>query len=373
MPKSAHRLITVQFASWGSESEINILKPILKDFENKNPNIKVDFMHIPQNYFQKIHLLFASNTAPDVIFINNQYLPIYANAGVLEELKDFDFASYYPQAVDALSWKGKNYGIPRDISNLVIFYNKDIFDKYKVKYPHENWTFEEFLQTAIKITHRPKVFGVSFDETPLYYIPYMTSFGGWMQKDIDDFFKKDVLNYKANKSGIEFYSNLRNKYHVAPYRQESGSATMGQMFLQEKLGMYLSGRWMVPKLRTDAKFDWDVIEFPKVNDNSTIPLDASGWVISKSSKHKKEAKLLIEFLSNEQNSEKFAKSGLIVPANIEASKSKAFLDNQKPKNAKIFLSIIETSVPTPKSVRYNKIIDAIKKKSEYLFTPQPNP
>ena len=78
--------VVIQFSSWGSESEISILKPILKDFEKENPDIKIDFMHIPQNYFQKLHLLFASNTSPDVIFINNQYLPIYANAGVLEEL-----------------------------------------------------------------------------------------------------------------------------------------------------------------------------------------------------------------------------------------------------------------------------------------------
>lgn len=51
----------IEFASWGSKSEIDILKPILSDFEKENPEIKIDFMHIPQNYFQKIHLLFASN------------------------------------------------------------------------------------------------------------------------------------------------------------------------------------------------------------------------------------------------------------------------------------------------------------------------
>ena len=64
----------IEFATWGSESEIKILKPMLEEFERENPEIKVDLMHIPQNYFQKIHLLFASNTAPDVIFINNLYL-----------------------------------------------------------------------------------------------------------------------------------------------------------------------------------------------------------------------------------------------------------------------------------------------------------
>ena len=101
--------ITIQFSSWGSESEIKILKPILMNFEKDNPNINVDFMHIPQNYFPKIHLLFASNTAPDVIFMNNQYLPIYANAGVLEDLSElnseFCYDKFYTKSLETLSWQ----------------------------------------------------------------------------------------------------------------------------------------------------------------------------------------------------------------------------------------------------------------------------
>ena len=92
----------VQFASWGSKSEIGIIKPILAEFEKENPEIRVDFMHIPQNYFQKIHLLFASNTPPDVIFINNQYLPLYANAGLLEPMPANNV--FYDRPLKALSW-----------------------------------------------------------------------------------------------------------------------------------------------------------------------------------------------------------------------------------------------------------------------------
>ena len=104
----------------------------MDDFEKDNPKIKVDFMHIPQNYFQKIHLLFASNTAPDVIFINNQYLPVYANAGMLEDLtpyyNNFEYDKFYDKSIKTLSWQNKNYAVPRDVSNLVIFIIK-IFSK----------------------------------------------------------------------------------------------------------------------------------------------------------------------------------------------------------------------------------------------------
>ena len=68
---------TIKFSSWGSQTETALLIPLIKQFESENPDIKVEFIHIPQNYFQKLHLLFASNLAPDVVFINNHYAPKY--------------------------------------------------------------------------------------------------------------------------------------------------------------------------------------------------------------------------------------------------------------------------------------------------------
>ena len=365
--------VTIQFASWGSESEIGILKPILADFEKENPDIKVDFMHIPQNYFQKIHLLFASNTAPDVLFLNNQYLPIYAKAGVLENLSAYisenEYKQYYPKALASLSWKADIYAIPRDISNLVIFYNKNLFDKYKVPYPHSGWTYDEFLNTAQKLTHLPEVFGISFEEMPLFYLPYMMMYGGWTQEDTLNFFKNDVLKRSENAKGLAEYANLRNKYHVAPYKSESASTTMAQLFLQGRLGMHLSGRWLVPKYRQEADFDWDIVEFPRINNKakSVVPLDASGWAVSKSSKHKQQAIKLVKYLSSKSSCEKFTKSGLIVPARKDVANSKAFLDGQKPYSAKIFLDIIDSSYITPVTVNYKEILDVLKNKNEELF------
>lgn len=367
--------VTVEFASWGSESEIKILKPILEEFEKENPDIKVDFLHIPQNYFQKIHLLFASNTSPDVIFINNQYLPIYANAGVLEDLtqysKDFNYDEYYDKSIEALSWNDKVYAVPRDVSNLVIFYNKDLFKKYHVAYPKSGWNFNDFLNTAVKLTDLPNVFGVSFEEDPLFYLPYLTSNGGDFENLIKTDQKSKVFSDKNSQEALEFYANLRNKYHVAPRKEESASATMAQMFLQGRIAMHLSGRWLVPKYRQEAKFDWDIVEFPKGKKGSIVPLDASGWAISKSSKHKEEAIRLIKFLASERSSEKFVSGGLIVPARKNVANSSVFLNEEKPKHANVFLSVINTSIPTSVSVDYREVLDSVKKRTEYIFnTPK---
>lgn len=377
-PKSDKTVI--QFTSWGSQSEIEILKPILKDFEDKNPDIKIDFVHIPQNYFQKIHLLFASNLAPDVLFINNLYLPIYANAGVLEKLSSqnvldgnqelFDTSPFYDKAITALSYKDAVYAIPRDISTLVVYYNKNIFEKYNVPAPNRYWNFSDFLTLTQKLTKdadndgKTDLWGISFDEDPLFYLPYLMSEGGGI---LSDNLNTSIIDNPQSQKGLHFYADLRNKYHVAPTKAESASATMAQLFLQEKLAMQLSGRWLVPKYREEAKFDWNVINFPAGEAGSIVPLDSSGWAISKNSKHKKESIKLIEFLSSKENIEKFTASGLIVPARTDVASGAFLHDENLPKNNKVFLDVIKTAKPTPVSVNYNKIQDDLKEKNDYLF------
>lgn len=364
--KSDNGTVVLQYASWGSKSEIDILKPILDDFEKLHPDIKIEFMHIPQNYFQKIHLLFASNTPPDVIFMNNLNLPVYANAGVLENLSGygFDTKEFFPQSLDSLTWNGVLYAIPRDVSNLVVFYNKNIFDDTKVSYPHKDWTFDEFLETARLLTKRPDIFGVSFEEDLLFYLPYLMSEGGGV---LSDDLSASIITGEQSQNGLKFYADLRKKYHVAPLKSESASATMAQMFLQGRLAMQISGRWLVPKYREEADFNWDIAPFPKGNAGSIVPLDSSGWAVAKSSKHKSEAVLLIKYLSSKENIEKMTASGLIVPARMDAANSNYFLDGKKPENARVFLDVIETSKPTPVSVNYNEVTDKMKTYTEKLF------
>lgn len=354
----------IQYASWGSKSEVDILKPLLVEFEMENPDLKVEFMHIPQNYFQKIHLLFASNTAPDVIFINNLYLPLYANAGVLENLDDYGINQndFYQKSLEALSWKGKLYAVPRDVSNLVIYYNKEIFKSANISYPKENWTMDEFLHIAKILTKRPNVFGISFEEDSLFYLPYLMSEGGGI---LSDDLSREIIEDNSSQSGLKFYADLRKKYHVAPTKSESASATMAQMFLHGKLAMHLSGRWLVPKYREEAVFEWDIVPFPKGASGSIVPLDASGWAVSKDSKHKQEAFRLIKFLSSKTRIEKLAESGLIVPARKDCAK--VIQNDKNPKNSHVFIDVIQTSKPTPVSVDYNVLNDKLKEKNERLF------
>ena len=327
----------ITYASWGSITEVGITKKIISDFERENPDIKIRFMHIPQNYFQKIHLLLASNTAPDVIFINNLSLPIYAN--YLEEIHIDDNTEFYEPALDGLSYEGKQLAIPRDVSNLVFYVNTD-----KVNLPKSNWRVEDLISYKVE-----NMFTVSYEDDVYWLLPYLKYFGGGI---LDEKFNT-IIDTEQSTKGIAFYKNLKNKYHIAPSKSQIGSSTLAQMFLDEKIVFYLSGRWMFPKISEKATFNWAVINFPY--GISHQPCDVSGWAISKNSKHKIASEKFIKYISGEESAEYYAKTGLIVPARIKASQ----LLNNENHNEKIFLEVINHSIKTPVNKGYKKLTDKI--------------
>ena len=335
---------TVDFASWGSITETGIIREAIAEFEKENPEIKINFIHIPQNYFQKIHLMFASNTPPDVIFINNLYLPVYSD--FLEDLTEYaDSAEFYSQALSGMSYNGKLLGLPRDISNLVFYVNTD-----KISLPDKNWTIETLAENC-KFTTGKTDFCVSYEDTAYWLLPYLTYFGGGiLDKDLNL-----IIDSDSSKKAINFYKDLKLKYNYAPEKSQVGSSTLAQMFLDEKIIFYLSGRWMFPKICETAKFSWAVINFPYGKASQLV--DTSGWAVAKASKNKAAAIKFVQYMASEKTSEYFVKTGLIVPARKDSAK---LLNNNK-HNEKVFLEVIGKSENTPVSKDYNKLTDKLNK------------
>jgi len=309
---------TITFSSWGSITETKIINKLINDFEKQNPDIKVNFIHIPQNYFQKIHLLFASSTPPDVIFINNLYLPVYVNQ-LMELDTIIDKQDFFSQSIEALSINNKLYAVPRDISNLVFYYNKNIVGEL-----NSNWTFEDF-NCIIQKPQKANVWNLSYERDIYLASPYITTLG----------FEK----------GIQFYKDIEGK--VTPKPSDIGSLTLAQMFINEQIGLYLSGRWMYPKIKESVKFPYGIITFPGITNS-----DASGWAISKNTKHKDASVRFIKFLSSKENIDYFTETGLIIPARIDSSKSIKETE---------FLKAIEKSKANNVDKNYNKYRDNLNK------------
>ena len=65
----------------------------------------------------------------------------------------FTTGDFYSQVLDQFRWQGQLLGLPADITPYVIEYNQDLFDAAGVDYPALDWTTDDFLATAVALTH----------------------------------------------------------------------------------------------------------------------------------------------------------------------------------------------------------------------------
>ncbi len=367
----------IQFSTWGSAEEVAVLKKQLRHFEAQNPTIQVDLLHIPENYYQKLHILAAANLMPAVVFTNSIYFPVYAVHGFFQDLRpllndstEINSRDFYPKALQAFSINNQpdSVGaIPRDISNLVIYINTDLFKQANLPLPNNQWNWEDLIKSSKVLTKdfdtdgTVDQYGFSFYQKPaLFTLPFLWSAGGGLihNSTITSAITNPnlVLNSPESINGIEFYQQLRNKHNVVPRRETVGDANMSQLFIQGKLAMLLSGRWLVPTLRQNAPFNWDIRPFPQGAAGSKVGIDASGYALSSNTKYPKAAWRLITFLSSAESHQAFTQSGLIIPARKDIAESDAFLQpNKQPQNSPLFLEAIKTGIPTQSHPQWNEL------------------
>ncbi len=351
---------TIAFSTWGSLDEIETLRPLLAQFERENPDVRVKLVHIPDEYPHKVRLMAAARRMPDVLFLENQTLPGFAARDVLRDLGPFlaqdttiKPSDYFPQTMTALSWKGTLYAIPRDLSNLVIFYNRALFDAAHEPYPRAGWTYADMVAAAKRITRGDERFGIGFAPYPIYWLPYLWSDGVDL---FDPGLTRCTLLDPPVLASLRRYHDLRWKHHVAPTEAQVGNARMSQLFAQGKLAMMVGGRWVVPGFRKKVTFAWDVAPFPRGKAGSVVDADASGWAIAKSCQQPEKAWRLIRFLAGKEACAAFSASGLIVPARLDVAKSAAFLGGGPPAASQVFLDVIPASRPTLTTPSYDEIV-----------------
>lgn len=287
----------LKFSSWGSRTEYSILKQVISDYEKSHPYVKIELIHVPENYFRKLHLLFAAKSAPDVVFVNNTYAPLYIKAGLLEDLSNLvEEKEYFPSALNCFKYDKKLYVVPRDISNLVIYINKNY-----VKNPEKIKTIYDLRQVAKETTNRG-IYGFNYEKQPLFWLYFLEYFNGGILSENGE---QVILNSPESIQGLQFYADMINKDKSVPQEWQMAGMTSAQMFINGKITMYLSGRWLVPKFRETVKFDWDVIPFPQSETSKTLT-DASGWAVSKSSQNKEIAFDFVKYLASEKTSLLFA-------------------------------------------------------------------
>ncbi|MDH4379525.1 MAG: sugar ABC transporter substrate-binding protein [Vampirovibrionales bacterium] len=367
--------VTLTLSTWGGAQELATLRHQLVRFEEEHLRIRVHVSHIPESYLTKLHLLAVSNLLPDVMLMNSWQVPPFASHGLLEPIKlpTKEARTFFPTALKSLQVNGQLMAIPRDVSTLVVLVNTDVLRRFGVPYPSRHWTLEEMgrlnqkiLQAQPKTPLSEKVYPLSFyREPPLYWLPWVWGNSGQLWDNHGCF---NLHTPKATKA-LADYMRLTAQGH-APLRKDSARTTMTQLFLQQRLAFLVTGRWTVPLLREQARFNWGVWPLPAGQAGSTTGVDATGYVIAKVSQHQREARELVDFLTSERVLYAQATSGLLVAA--RSSVAKKTLANE-PAFYRVVRKSIATGQPTPSHAQWPEVEAALAQALEPYWDTEATP
>lgn len=314
--------VTLTCGLWDKYQE-PILREIANKFEEQNSNIKIDIQLTPfGQYWTKLEAAATGEVLPDIFWINGPNIVKYASNGILLPIDDkvkednMDLSLYPESLVKLYTVDDKLYGIPKDWDLTALWYNKKLFDEKGVEYPNENWTWNDMVEAARKLTDKEKgVYGIAArPDTQEGLYNSIPQSGGFI---ISEDRKKSGYNSPEAIEGTQIWIDLI-KDGLSPTIEEMSDTSEIDMFKAERLAMVNAASWDVPVFMENEliKDHIDLTVMPLIKERAAVIHGLSN-VISANTKHPKEAWEFVKFLGGKEANEIWAKSGVVIPARMD--------------------------------------------------------
>jgi sorbitol/mannitol transport system substrate-binding protein len=210
---------TVTICAVNNEPMIE-LKKLSSKFEQKNPDIKLNWVIVEENVLrQKVTLDVSQHSGLyDLVFIGLYDTPIFAKQGNLlpfENLPaEYDLEDVFKSIRDGLSYDGKLYALPFYGESSMLMYRKDLFAAKNLTMP-EQPTYDDIAKFAEQLTDKSKgIYGITlrglpgWGENMGFIDTLVNTFGG----TYFDMQWHPTIDTPEWKKAIGFYVDLMKKY-----------------------------------------------------------------------------------------------------------------------------------------------------------------
>lgn len=341
----------VTFAVFGDPAELAAYEALVAEFELTHPEIDIVLQHIPSQsqYRQRLATTFSAGDPPDVMLLNYRRFANFAGQGGLEPLQPYleqsellETADFFPITLDSFQYDNQLWCIPQNLSSLVVYYNRDLFDQSGIPYPDDGWTWEMFLQTAQALTLDTTGDGV-IDQygagvTPNLFrlAPFIWQNGGQLVDDPENPTQLALTTPEALEA-FQWFVDLQVEHGVVPSAIAEAGESSESRFLNGRLAMYFNSRRGVPTYRTIDSFSWDAVALPQKDEAAGI-LHSDAYCMAAVTQNKEAAWTFIEFANSVTGQTIVAPSGRTVPSNMNVANSPVFLDASKPPaNSQVYI------------------------------------
>ncbi len=371
----------ITFMTFGDPAEQAAYRSLVDAFMEKYPDIEVEVTHIPSqgDYRTRLATDYAAGTPPDVSLMNYRHIAGFVARGLLTPLTEYlneseliQQADFYPVALEAFNWRGDLMCLPQNISSLVVYYNQDLFDAAGLPYPVDDWTWDDFLATAVALTKdtdgngQIDQYGLGIAPILFRVAPFVWQNGGVI---VDDEVNPTALLldvYPASEA-LAWFTALQTEHHVVPDRIAEEAQDSESRFVAGTTAMFLDSRRGTPSYREIESFTWDVAPLPRGKQEAGV-LHSDGYCLSSAAENKDAAWQFIEFANSPEGQTIVAQSGRTVPSLMAVAESPAFLDPTKPPaRSRVWLDTADTLRQVPLISTWMEIENTASEEIERAF------
>lgn len=308
---AAQDSVKLQATVWLGDAEFAAIQELGAVHTESHPHVEIEFVNIVDGGpwgRDQLQRMIAGGSPPDLMMMNTGQFESFGTRDALMNLdefisgSDFDTSIYWPAAVEGCQIDGSVYGLPKDISNHVVYLNTEFFEEAGVELPENDWTFDDYREVCMALTGdsdgdgQPDRWGISVTNASWAWGGFVYSNGG------------EVLNDERNECLINSDESVAalNAY-FAPITEDGSAVPPGalpqmetgdDLFLGGATAMHMAGPWFRPSLVENELFPWTARLFPRApeGEEPTSILYVDQWAMSSATDHPEEAWELLQFL-----------------------------------------------------------------------------
>lgn len=307
--------------------------------EQTGMEVKFELYAPSDVYTQKVRAAAQTNNLPDIYGIlgESQDISIFVSAGYVPDMTPYLDENdakwrntFFYESLETNEFKKNNrsniepgiYGIPIDVTNIQLLYNKDIFKKAGLDPENPPQTWEELLEAGAKIREAG-------------FAPFVAGFGEiWLINSLTSCFAINLMGYEKFENTIKgdvpyndpdwikifsLFEEMSNKNFFISGIVSMVNKQGERYFAQEDAAITYNGSWSVNVYKgMNPKLDYGTMLPPKINPENPVMIQGgagSSFFINSRSKKRDAAVAFLKWITAKEQQLFLAEKTNNLPSN----------------------------------------------------------
>ncbi|WP_197430060.1 sugar ABC transporter substrate-binding protein [Auraticoccus cholistanensis] len=279
---------------------------VIAGFTEANPNITITLETLPFDDLNSSvqSRLGAKDASIDLYDVDEPRLASFAARGYLADLSDLRAEAegkIDPKALDATSYQGKQYAMPRWTSTQLLYYNTELLEDAGVEAPSSDpsqpMTWQEVAAAGEQAQQAGAKYGFTFEQVDRYYQlqPLPESLGGGPGLEGEGLLTPAV----TNPAWVEAMSWYKSTFDSGLSPRGITAEQTTPLFSDGETAFFAGGPWNAP-LFDEAGVDYGVAPFPMFEGGRAVSSTGS-WAtgVSPFSEKQEAAKAFIRYMTTD--------------------------------------------------------------------------